>query len=130
MTVLFDSFVNFSPDLSSKDQRETFSRAINEWTAVANINIREAKNGAQSDIAVLFANGSHDDGNDFDGTGGTFAHAFWPDQSLLGGDVHFDDDERFSIIDIPGALQTHSNFHLYHVFNSNEKAAMLEKWAK
>ncbi|KAJ8042926.1 Matrix metalloproteinase-16 [Holothuria leucospilota] len=104
-------FVNFSPDLSSDDQRETFSRAINDWTAVANINIREVANGTQSDIAVLFANGSHDDGNDFDGIGGTFAHAFWPDQSPLGGDVHFDDDETFSTIDIPGVYVV----NLYHI---------------
>ena len=41
-------------------------------------------------LVLSFEERVHGDGNDFDGSGGTTAHAFYP---LYGGNVHFDDEE-------------------------------------
>lgn len=45
-------------------------------------------------IALFVAD--HEDGSPFDGTGGILAHAFLPGVGI-GGDVHFDAEEEWSL---------------------------------
>lgn len=54
----------------------------------------DGKYKLQVDIEIRFESGDHGDYDPFDGRGGTLAHARFPDG---GGDVHFDDDEVWTI---------------------------------
>lgn len=45
-------------------------------------------------VICSFESGEHGDGDAFDGTGGTLAHAYFP---IYGGDAHFDEAETWTI---------------------------------
>ena len=45
---------------------------------------------------ISFQTGDHGDGSSFNGPGGVLAHAFFPSNSALGGDTHYDDDDVFT----------------------------------
>lgn len=55
-------------------------------------------NDPNADIIVAFARGPHGDSFPFDGPGTILAHAFFPyEQRGYGGDIHFDDEEEWTI---------------------------------
>ena len=51
---------------------------------------------SNGDIDIRFESKDHRDGASFDGANGTLAHAYFPN---YGGDVHFDDDEDWTVND-------------------------------
>jgi hypothetical protein len=97
-------FQNFTGDLAQAQIRTAVRNAFNRWSAVTPLNFAEVTTGG--DILVQFGVGNHGDGaaNAFDGTGGVLAHAYAPGGGL-GGDVHFDDAETWTIT-IPPPLGT------------------------
>ncbi|KAM4681990.1 matrilysin [Amazona ochrocephala] len=86
--------VNYTPDLPQKKVDDAIRRALMVWSDVTPLRFQRVFN-RQADIVIAFARRGHGDGYPFDGRGGTLAHAFAPGEGL-GGDAHFDDDEKWS----------------------------------
>ena len=63
------------------------------------------------DIEIRFESGEHGDGDAFDKSGGTLAHAFFPQQGRASGDIHFDDDEFWTLGSFSGINLTQVAVH-------------------
>lgn len=76
-------------------------RALAEWARVAQLRFTRSSDGTGTrTINILFGAGSHGDSYAFDGPGKVLAHTFYPappNPESLAGDLHFDDDESWSI---------------------------------
>lgn len=107
------SFINYTPDITVSAQRSTIESAFQLWADVAPLWFEEVIDtglpfqdpGATApnagDIRILFGTGEHGDGWDFDGTGNSYAHAWypppnWPSPGTGDGDAHFDEDETWT----------------------------------
>ena len=78
--------------LSSRTTDRVIAAALRIWADATNLKFARKTSG-KVHIEIRFEKGRHGDEDDFDGRGGTLAHAFFP---IYGGDVHFDDDERWT----------------------------------
>ena len=78
--------------LSSFTTDRVIAKALKIWEDATNLEFVKQSSG-KVHIEIRFERKRHGDEDDFDGRGGTLAHAFFP---IYGGDVHFDDDEDFT----------------------------------
>ncbi|XP_040833162.1 interstitial collagenase [Ochotona curzoniae] len=85
---------NYTPDLLRADVDHAIEKAFQLWSDVTPLTFTKVSEG-QADIMLSFVRGDHDDNNAFDGPGGQLAHAYQPGLGM-GGDVHFDEDERWT----------------------------------
>lgn len=94
-------FLNGTNDITGNEEQDAVRNAFNSWSAVTNLDFIEACNENDADIRISWETGAHGDDDDFDGEGGALAHAFFPPPNAgdLAGDVHFDDDEDWSLDD-------------------------------
>ena len=90
---------NFSSGLRREDIENTIEKALQMWSNVSQLTFtRVTAPGEKADINLKFVTGYHGDRNPTDGPGMELAHAFSPFNNLgLAGDVHFDDDETFTV---------------------------------
>ncbi|KAM5180547.1 collagenase 3-like [Mantella aurantiaca] len=85
---------NYTPDLSRNVVDGSIQKALNAWSQVTPLRFRKVTSGS-ADILIQFAKRSHGDKYPFDGPNGVLAHAYAPGEGI-GGDAHFDDDERWT----------------------------------
>jgi hypothetical protein len=91
-------FRNFTPQLPAPVIRNAVSAAFNVWKqAFPPFIFREISIDDNPLIVILFITGAHGDGFDFRGADGDLAHAFLPNSPLLPGDIHFDNEESWSV---------------------------------
>ncbi|NXU57195.1 MMP7 protein, partial [Turnix velox] len=125
-THLTYKIVNFTPDLPKKKVENAIRRAFMVWSDVTPLQFERVYYG-HADIVIGFARGEHGDGYPFDGRGNTLAHAFGPGEGI-GGDAHFDDDERWSEYDQEVNLflvAAHEFGHSLGLAHSNVRGALM-----
>jgi len=128
--------VNDNNDGLTREQVEdAMTQAFEKWHKITNLNFRKLdyKNPATADIVVSFGTRNHGDHFPFDGPGGTLAHAFYPHNNQgLSGDVHFDDDEVYTIGSSTGKsllwVAVHEIGHSIGLEHSNIKEAVMYPW--
>ena len=87
-----------SKDMPKNLVDEALRRAFYVWEKHANITFKfEPNDNILPDIEIRWEVGDHGDGDPFDGKGGTLAHAFFPQGDRLSGDLHFDDQETWTL---------------------------------
>ncbi|XP_074837825.1 matrilysin isoform X2 [Carettochelys insculpta] len=86
--------VNYTPDLPRDMVEKAIEKAFKVWSDVTPLKFQKVERG-EADILIRFAYGEHGDSSPFDGRGGILAHAFAPGPRI-GGDAHFDEDEKWS----------------------------------
>ncbi|XP_030835726.1 matrix metalloproteinase-17-like [Strongylocentrotus purpuratus] len=86
-----------TPDLEADHVKRIMKNALQFWDDASALTFRE-QTGSDADIQISFGVGEHGDTYNFDGPGGTLAHAFYPTSPpvSIAGDAHFDDSETFS----------------------------------
>uniref|UniRef100_A0A4W3H8E3 interstitial collagenase n=1 Tax=Callorhinchus milii TaxID=7868 RepID=A0A4W3H8E3_CALMI len=120
------SIENYTPDMKRSDVDIILQRALKLWSDVTPLRFTRSSS-SQADIKISFSSRDHGDGHPFDGPTGILAHAFSP-SSGLGGDTHFDLDERwtkdsrdFNLFLVAG----HEFGHALGLDHSNDRKALM-----
>nr|KAG5700610.1 hypothetical protein BaRGS_015406 [Batillaria attramentaria] len=122
--------VQYTRQLGGNQQNNALRDAFGKWANVVPLNFRAVRSG-DADIEISFVRRQHSDGpgNAFDGRGGTLAHAFFPGESAISGDTHFDDDEQWTLNEDRGTnleiVAAHEFGHALGMGHSNVPTALM-----
>ena len=89
-----------SGQMTKQDVDKEIKKALDVWTDFTDLTFTQKRSG-RVHIDISFLEGEHGDGDPFDGSGGTLAHAFFP---VFGGDAHFDDKEFWTMESFRGFM--------------------------
>ena len=131
-TNLTYAYSEFSPDLSQSAIRSAISQAFGFWATVTPLTFTEVAMSGAPDLVIRFVAGNHGDGNNFDGSSGVLAHAYYPPPGggSLAGDTHFDEAETWSVnlpasgIDL-ATVAGHEFGHALGLAHSNVTGALM-----
>ena len=84
--------------MTKQDIDSEIRKAWQVWSSVTDLSFEQRRSG-KVHVDIRFEDGEHGDGDNFDGLGGTLAHAFFP---VYGGDVHFDNSEHWTMRSLSG----------------------------
>ncbi|XP_050836046.1 matrilysin [Serinus canaria] len=118
--------LSYTRDLTTKKVDDAIRRALMVWSDVTPLSFRKVDTG-RADIEIRFTRRGHGDWSPFDGRGGTLAHAF-PPGGGIGGDAHFDDDEKWSDVNQDVNLflvAAHEFGHSLGLAHSNVRGALM-----
>uniref|UniRef100_A0A8C0XAR6 Peptidase metallopeptidase domain-containing protein n=1 Tax=Castor canadensis TaxID=51338 RepID=A0A8C0XAR6_CASCN len=117
--------VNYTLDLPRDVVDSVMEKALRVWAEVTPLTFSRLHEG-EADIMISFAVRAHGDFYPFDGPGNSLAHAYPPGPGFYG-DVHFDDDEKWTE-DASGTnlflVAAHELGHSLGLFHANTEALM------
>ncbi|CAO2636201.1 Interstitial collagenase A, partial [Lemmus lemmus] len=117
---------NYTPDLPRESVDSAIEKALKVWEAVTPLKFSRLSEG-EADIMISFAAGEHGDFYPFDGPGQSLAHAYPPGPGFYG-DVHFDEDEKWTLGSSGTNLflvAAHELGHSLGLFHSDKKEALM-----
>ncbi|KAM4045515.1 collagenase 3-like [Anomaloglossus baeobatrachus] len=94
-TIITYRIVNYTPDLPPADVDRSIREALRVWSEVTPLQFIQL-HGGHADLMISFVAREHGDFFSFDGPRRVLAHAF-PPGDHLGGDVHFDEEETWTV---------------------------------
>ncbi|XP_075048016.1 matrix metalloproteinase-18-like [Mixophyes fleayi] len=101
--ILTYKIINTTVQLPDKFVRDELIKALKVWENASILKFVEVNVNQTADIDIFFVSGLHSDGknNAFDGPGRVLGHAFMPPFSKskrpIDGDLHLDNDEKWTI---------------------------------
>lgn len=125
--------LNSTPDMSANRVRRIIHDAFKVWSDVSPLTFTEVQHShpKDADILIMFAEGYHHDGFNFDGKGSVLAHAFFPGEDR-GGDTHFDDAETWTFNSTEGVdlfmVAAHEFGHALGLAHSSNTDALMYPW--
>ncbi|MCH7944758.1 MAG: BREX-3 system P-loop-containing protein BrxF [Armatimonadetes bacterium] len=95
--------------------------ATDLWGDASALTFTQADDAATADLKVSFSTGAHgaEPDEDFDGSGGVLAHAFFPGIADFEGELHCDDDDPFTTDISQARSRVHLAFVLTHELGHN-----------
>ena len=125
-------FINNPADLDANAAKNEIRAQFAKWQAVSHLKFTEVTATQNPTFRISWHSGDHGDGEPFDGPGNTLAHAFYPPPmgGTHAGEMHFDEDETFSLDGSGGtysvgAVALHEIGHLIGLAHSQVQDAVM-----